>query len=510
MSAEIELKLSLDPAALKAFRASPLLAAARRRRQRVFNVYFDTPDCELARSRMALRLRKMGPRWLQTLKTAGSGAGGLSRRGEWEFVLPDATLDLALLRDTPLAGLADADSLHERLKPAFTTDFVRTTWLVSPAPGQDIEVALDVGEARCEDRITPLCEVELELKVGEAAHVIALGRALALSMPPSQPLMPTQASKAERGYRLFRGERLAAVKARPVKLDADWAPPRALQAIVAAGLEHFLANTEGAATTDDPEFIHQLRVALRRVRSVLRMFKVSAQAEELKWLAATLGAARDWDVFLADVWPPLCAAYVAAGGEARDAEPVVMNAIAAQATARVEARAALRSRRTALLVLALAELAVASEPPAVGANAYVEGADALLEPLPAFASRQIKRRHKRLLREAQGLAVMTAEARHQVRIEAKKLRYAVDFFAGLYRRERTEPYLAALAAIQEVLGEANDAATALTLLARLSPPTPLRLFAQGWFAARAHAHASEVDRLFEQLASVRRFWRGEG
>ncbi|MDX2219104.1 MAG: CYTH and CHAD domain-containing protein [Burkholderiales bacterium] len=515
MAAEIELKLTLDPAALKAFRASPVLAGLRPSRQRVLNTYFDTPDCLLARERMALRLRRIGRRWLQTLKTAGTAAGGLSRRGEWEFAVPEGVLDLAFFQDTPLAELKVAPRLHEFLQPAFTTDFQRTRWLIEPAPGQRVEVALDVGEVRCADQVMPLCEVELELLEGEPETLLTLARALVASLP----LMPARASKAERGYRLFRGEPLAVVKARAVKLDPDDTPAHALRVCVAAGVDHFLANVEGALASDDPEFIHQLRVALRRLRSLLRLFKVEAPQADLKWLAAMLGAARDWDVFVTEVWPPLSTALTnlnaAEGAGADELGAVMERAASARRAARYEARAALRAPRTALLILALADLALSGEPTAVKPTGQVtplpapDGLPPLSPPpesLLAFATRHIRRRHKRLLRDADGLAGMNAAARHQVRIDAKKLRYAVDGFAGLYRRERLDRWLTTLAAIQAALGEANDAATALGLLDRLAPSPGLQRFAQGWFAAKAEAHAGDVVHLFAEFAAVRRFW----
>lgn len=506
MAAEIELKLTLDPAALKAFRSSATLAGVRPARQRVLNTYFDTTDCLLARSRMALRLRRMGRRWLQTLKTAGAGTGGLSARGEWECALPDSVLDLALFRDTPLAALKDAPRLHQLLQPAFTTDFQRSFWVIERAPGQRVEVALDVGEVRCGDRTLPICEVELELLAGDSSSLIALARELAQALP----LMPARASKAERGYRLFRNTPLVPVKVRLPALTSDATPAQALRAGVAAALDHFLANQEGALVSDDPEFIHQLRVALRRLRAALRLFKPASATDllfaDLHGLATALGVARDLDVFSTVVWPPLAEAFVAAGGPKEELAPLLARAESARGQARLRARAALRSPRTAALILALAEMANAGDALTADITVHPAGAQALRS-LDAFAARHIRRRYKRLLRDAEGVAAMTAESRHRLRIDAKKLRYTADCFAGLYRRERFEPWMAALAEIQGALGEANDAATALRLLMQLEPTSALHQFAQGWFAALAQSHASDVARRFKGFKDMRRFWR---
>ncbi|MEO8103738.1 MAG: CYTH domain-containing protein, partial [Betaproteobacteria bacterium] len=149
---EIELKLAIARVDAAAFRRHPLLrekCIEGPARRKVFNVYFDTPGLALKQHAMALRLRKTGGRWLQTLKTAGVATGGLHQRGEWEYPLGAPQLDLSLFRDTPLASLAQAHALHLTLRPAFTTEFQRTTWLVEFSPGQQVEVALDQGVIRC-------------------------------------------------------------------------------------------------------------------------------------------------------------------------------------------------------------------------------------------------------------------------------------------------------------------------------------------------------------------------
>jgi triphosphatase len=130
-----------------------------------------------------------------------------------------------------------------------------------------------------------------------------------------------------------------------------------------------------------------------------------------------------------------------------------------------------------------------------------------LNELPEFASREIRRRHRCLLHDSVALAILDPGARHQVRIDAKRLRYAVDFFATLFGKRRTSAYLKTLSAIQDVLGQANDAAGAERLIQSLAPPEGFIHFAKGWFAARTLANLAEIHGRFSTLKKSQRFWR---
>lgn len=515
--AEIELKLAVDRSDLAALRSHPLLrqkAIEGPLRRRVFSLYFDTPGLMLRQRNMALRMRKAGGKWLQTLKTAGSSTGGLHQRGEWEFALRAPVLDLSLFGETPLAAVPRSKNLHRTLKPVFSTDFYRTAWIVEMAPGQRVEVALDQGATRSGAREAPICEVEIELLEGSAAAVFDV----ALALCENLPLRPDIVSKAERGYRLYKRESLAPHKADAIRLNEGWPPQQALRVIATGCLDHFQANVEGALGGNDPEFIHQLRVALRRLRSALRVFRPAVQvrfAAELKWLTGVLGNARDWDVLVAETLPPLLKSY----GDAVLAKKLLAAAKRRQGACRGAARAALVSRRHAHLVIEMArwldtqdEFVEAVEPAATvaieqaGADASPAGATPIDE-LPDFASREIRRRHHRLLHDSVALAILDPAARHRVRIDAKRLRYAVDFFATLFGKRRTGPYLKTLSAIQDVLGHANDAASAERLIESLAPPEGFMHFAKGWFAARTLANLTEIHGHFSTLKKSQRFWR---
>lgn len=198
MSHEIELKLALGPEGPAALRRHPLLAGQAPRAQRLGNTYYDTPEGDLEAARMALRLRRIDGRTLQTVKTRGEGGGGLSRRGEWEWEIPGDTLDLAGLAALPPAALGA--TVLSRLAPRFTTDFHREAWVLE-RDGARIEVALDEGEILADGRRVAIRELELELKAGESDALWSLAEALAESVP----LRPADTSKAARGGALLRG-----------------------------------------------------------------------------------------------------------------------------------------------------------------------------------------------------------------------------------------------------------------------------------------------------------------
>ncbi len=493
---EAELKLRLAPGDHPALRRSAVLASVRPRRVRLSSTYFDTPDCALAGHGMALRLRQAGRRWVQGLKSANVTSGGLHVREEWEFARRDAGLDLARFAHTPLARLEDAATLHVRLAPVFRVQVTRTLWTLAPAPGTRIEVALDAGVVECGGRSEPISELEIECLEGGAGAAFDL----ALRLLDDVRLHPSAVSKAERGYRLFRREPAAPAKAQPIRLERHLAPLAAARRVVAAGLAQLQANEEGVLGTDDPEFVHQARIALRRTRSALRMFRVPVGEEHARaWrdalgeVARALGAARDWDVFATETFPALAKAH----GDTALARRLRPRVARHRRTSRMAARDALYSLDFARVALELARWLCEPQ-----VEAPVAGALSLEQ----FAARTLRKRHKRLLRDATDLAALGIEERHRVRIDAKRLRYGTDALASLFKSRRVDDYREALAALQDALGQANDAATAAGLVGRIDPPTPFAAFARGWLAARTEGDAAYLGALIARLSTARHFW----
>jgi triphosphatase len=516
---EIELKLAVASSDVAAFRQTPILrekALGPPVRRKVFNIYLDTPDLALKNHAMALRLRRIGGKWFQTLKTAGEMTGGLQQRGEWEFPCRGPQLDLALFRDTPLALIPRREELHLMLRPVFTTDFYRTAWLIETEPGQRVEVALDLGAIRDGSHEVLISEVEIELVEGGVSALFAV----ALALSERIALRPDRASKAERGYALFQSAPMQPQPAAEVPLRRKWPPHEAMRMVTLSCLSHLEANVEGALVSDDPEYVHQLRVALRRLRSAIRVFKpanVRHLIAELKWLTNALSAARDWDVLMTELLPKLLDEY----GDTQLTQQLVAEGKQHQSLAREAAREALASSRYTRLAIAITrwitvpgELVLlpgktraTSADGAKDAETSSQNEEAPAAPLRLikFARRELRRRQRRLLRVAVPLANLSVENRHQVRIDVKRLRYSVEFFASLFDKHRVTRYVSVLREVQDVLGGSNDAAVAIGLINRLAPPDRFCDFARGWFAAHTQMKLGDVDRSLADLKDIGRF-----
>ena len=491
---EVELKLALDPDDLGRLRNASALAGAKPKTNIVDALYLDTREREIARSGMALRIRRTGRRWMQCVKAGTSGAGGLHSRHEWEIERPGPHVDLSLFRDTPLAELPGVESLHERLSVAFRVTYERTAWIIAPKAGTRLEVAFDIGEVRRGKHAEPICEVEIECVEGDAMAAFDL----ALQLNEVAALRPSAVTKAQRGYRLMRAKPRRPVRAEPSRVTFDMTPAEAAAAIVAGGLEQLQANEEGLLLAGDPEFVHQARVALRRIRSALRMFakpigveRANAWRKELSYAARTLGDARDWDVFVTETLPAILASHAAQGGVQRLRE----SAARRQAQARTSAREAIRSSRYARAILEVSRWLAT---PAVAGDAGS---------LEDFAAKLLRKRHQRLADDLARLPEADMAERHRARIDAKRLRYVVEGLAPALDALAARRYARQLSRLQDALGSANDAVAGERLLQTLRPPAALGAHAKHWLAGHIRAETGKLPRLTSEISATRPFWR---
>ncbi|WP_274427105.1 CYTH and CHAD domain-containing protein [Chelativorans sp. YIM 93263] len=485
MAREIELKLELTPAAADALiKSDQFPAAPSVLRQRT--VYFDTPARDLSGAGFQIRIREAGGLRIQTVKATGTETAGLFARPEWEQPIED---DSPVIDDTtPLRALLGAKA-HE-IGPAFEVHVERRTWNVTQN-GTVIELVLDRGEIVAGERRTPVCEIELELKSGSPSDLFAFARRIDAIVPLKLGVL----NKSERGYRLL-GPAIRTVKAEPIALSLDMTAAAAFRHIAGACLRQFRLN-EVLLDFNNAEALHQARVALRRLRSAFTIHKPMLEdgrfdhlRQELRWLASALGEARDLDVLIAR----------------SNGEEVRAKLEAARADAYDQARMALASPRARSLMFDLSEWLALGE-----WLMLPSGEEVREQPARDFAAMALDRFRRRVKRSGGDLADIDDSARHELRKDAKKLRYATEFFAALFDRKRQKrrhkKFLSALEALQDHLGALNDLATAPELLARLgldNDPAAAALLEPGKNRAELIEEAAEAHDMF---VDAKRFWR---
>lgn len=448
MGNEIELKLALPEPAQRVFLRHPLLkAAVGKHTAQLTSIYYDTPELALRKSGIALRLRRQGRIWLQTVKCAGTAAAGLSVRPEWETTY-GGHFDFSAVDDDTVRRVLDKPRIRNRLSPVFETSFRRTTWSFG-----DLLLMLDRGWIAAGGRREPISEIELELTGGDARRLFQL----AIKLTEQLPLLPAPLSKADRGFLLRRSLTTPPAKAGPIPLDGDAPPLAAFHAVALSCLDQMQRNHDGAVSRDDPEYIHQLRVGTRRLRAALRLFAPLLPAgldEEvlpsLRGMMGLLGRARDYDVLLAEIVDPVISAL--------PDEPRLA-ALAAIVTdrrhaAREQARAHLTSREFGRLMLQLASHCSQPEPTTPPSPENTSG----------FAAARLRRLRRKVRALADAARPDDPVSLHALRIGIKRLRYALEFFSSLGRGKAQRRLIARLAEAQGTLGQFNDLANAGRLL----------------------------------------------
>lgn len=479
---EVELKLQIAPEAADTVARVPTLAAGEPTQRKQTSVYFDTPDQAVAGAGYSLRVRHADGARTQTIKAEAAGAG-LFQRGEWEREIGTDQPEPA---GTPLAERLSSDD-WAGLRPVFTIAVTRRIWDIRHGDSR-IELVLDQGQISADGRTAPLSEIELELKAGPPAALFAFARALDAVVPVRLGVM----SKSERGYRLLAGADDRPIKAGALSLAPGLSTAAAFQAIAHACLRQFRLNEEVLARTGDAAALHQARVALRRLRSALSLFRrviADDRSEhlngELRWMAATLGEARNIDVLLGRM----------------EREPAGEALRQARERACAAAIAALGSPRGRSLMIDLAEWV--SHGAWLTAHPKRSG-----RPVERFAADTLARYRRRLKRQGRDLADLDDERRHRVRILAKKLRYAADFFAGTFggrkAERRRQAFLQAIEALQDGLGGLNDLATGPRVLAALGL-TPAAAVEDG--APGRKTLLKQSAAAHRRLTAVEPFWR---
>jgi triphosphatase len=429
-------------------------------RAKLVSTYYETDDRALARKGLSLRVRERDGRFVQTVKSIGAGDAGALARGEWEDVIAGACPEL----NRPETGRFLKEGVIERLKPVFRTEVRRDLVELSPAPGTRIEAAIDRGEISAPDqkRSLAISEIELELKSGEIGALYDVAQQLMAAAP----LRVDQRSKAERGFELATGrpKRVAAARAQPLRLDPGLSGGEAFESIGRYCLDLILRN-EAAALAGRPDGVHQMRVGIRRLRAALSAFREILPddqrrwaSKELRWLADTLGEARNLDVFKTALVDP-ARRTIADKRQLRGLADAVHHRRRAAYSALGEA---IRSTRYSALILRLFRWFDGRE--------WQEGgiAEELRRPIGEVAPAMLDRCRRAVERRCKDFARQSPPQRHRLRIALKKLRYTAELFAGLYPSPAVAEFTQRLKHLQDDLGGANDVHIGETLVNELA------------------------------------------
>ncbi|MDD2721686.1 MAG: CHAD domain-containing protein [Gallionella sp.] len=505
MTTETELKLRITPEDMGRLKRHALLKThqvAKPVTRHLHNIYFDTPELDLNRREMALRLRLAGGRWLQTLKGGGSIRGGLHQRNEWEVPVASDQLDFSVFE----AAVCDEFlplPLRDRLEAVFATDFQRSSQILE-WQGAQIEVCMDHGEVRAGTDSAPICEVELELKSGTPLQLFEL----ALAILEIVPFELESVSKAERGFRLMAGYVEQPAKAELPKFPKKAALTQVLGGSIWACLAHFQQNIHGAMTGCDPEYLHQMRVALRRLRLLLGMAeklrpdqRLTALRVELSEWAGALGKARDWDVFIGALTRHPLYHQPDSDNQAMQA---LLTCCRRQREACYQSLQRDQQQRAAQRLMLHFAIWMNGE--------YWQQPEDGVRSAHEFSARQLSRLLKRYKQAERHLGKDDADGLHALRILARKLRYSADFFAPLHKGRRKKPFIGALGEVQEVLGKIHDATVASHLLKELAAAPELAGYPEiitlvrEWVAIRRLKQFGKLDRACHHLARLDEFW----
>ena len=379
------------------------------------------------------------------------------------------------------------------MKPVFQTRVQRHTRPINVG-SSDIELAADRGKLTAGGRRETITEFELELKKGYAADLFRVARAFEERLGAELDLR----SKSDQGYRLASGEKQRAIHAEAIEISGEMTARDAFKAIGLATLRHFSANADGVRALD-AESVHQMRVGLRRLRAAISLLddilpgpSTARIKAELKWLTGELAPAREIDVFLTEQIDPLGRT----NHPKRGFRAIGKHFAFLRKTALHKARDALATARYRRLLIDVLEwLALRG-----GRDAESAGI-----PIGESAAALMRRRTQKVRKEGRHLDDLSPRERHKLRINIKKIRYAVDFFENLYPSkadDELERFSARLKKIQNALGALNDffAHRSLAVDAALTAPTKDRR-ARAFVSGLLVGHEQEASQTLMKSAA---------
>jgi len=445
------------------------IVAAAPTRQRFEAVYYDTVDLRLARFGVTLHHRTGvdGLKWTLTLPEGAAGRVGRELAfGGRPNKVPAEARDLvrAYTRSQPLKALASlqADRTLVSLRDASgrpVADIVHVSASLNDGNGpvgQFREVAVEVHTGGCEGAA---------LLQGTVARLVDSG---CQADPPGDGLIRALGPRAQAPPDVVVSD-----------VDPDATAGQLVRHAIARSVAQMVRHDAGVRLGEDPEEVHQFRVATRRLRSDLRTFRpvldpkwVSRLRRELAWLGAQVGPVRDTDV-LAERLQAQAQALPA--GDAPAVAALLEHLASQDAEARAVMLEALRSPRYDAL---LDTLVAAANQPHLTTEPGRED-----RPAVEVIAQLVRRPWQRLARNVHALSEDPSdEELHVVRILAKRCRYAAEAATPVAGRPAAR-LAKAVAGVQTVLGDHQDATIAEAWLRRAAAATPDTAIAAGQLIA---------------------------
>ncbi len=497
MATETELKLELQPANTEKLLAHPLIVSANdsKRILSLNATYFDTPDHRLFSEDSFLRIRKEGDTWVQALKTAQTNTAGIHHRDEWEAEVSGEQIELEQLPEEVNCSVFSDDAIGKNLKSVFNVNIERTIWDINTNDGSKIELCFDQGKVKTGITEEAICEIELELKTGSTSSLCRT----ALELLESIPLGIENRTKSKRGYTLLDPDLITFHKSEILSLTENMSAEAVFVSCIQSCIEHLQKNEAVTQKGGEPEGVHQMRVAMRRLRSGLKFFKPLIPYEtypklkqQIKWLSDLMGPARDWDVFILTLTDML---------NHETEETVIKKALTSlynKAVSEQEKhytvlRQAMKSPQYTKLFL---ELSLWLQNRMWRNNLKKKQLKILDKPVKRFTDKRLRKIYIKLLRHGGEIpSQLSPEDRHQVRIKSKELAYSLRFVSSLYSGSVT--FLDVLSNLRDDLGMLNDIHTAATLF---DTPgiTPQKGswedYIHGWYTAQEVLALHDLDK----------------
>jgi len=519
MPKEIELKLELPPHCFNHFRDMSWLRSRRivaSTIKKLYSIYYDTPDLRLKKLGCSFRLRKIGKDWVQTIKAGGSILAGLHQHDEWEVPLPTAQPNFTLFKDPRMQQLFNDPKLIEALQPVFITKFTRHLQYLKLSHGNEIEFCLDHGNIIAGSKRTTICEIELELKAGDPLEILQFAYELVDKSP--FPLRLENASKAERGYILHSGHIPPPVRTIKTEITSAMDLNIALKIIMENCLDQLSKNENGMLmTNEDIEYLHQMRVALRRLHSAVNIFhqafpstEVISIRKDLEWLTKQLNPARDWDIFVTETFPRIAGHFPQHTGLSL----ILDTSKTIRKKYNESARMSIKSRRYTKLMLNISIwLTSIDQSKAVEAKAQAHNA---LQPTDTrtFITTLMAELHQKILEAGKNQNKLDIPTLHTLRIYIKKQRYISEFFQDFFPSRAYKQYIDLLAYLQDLLGSIKDYANTQKFL----DETPIKknknvqygaiAVTHGWITHSLVEKKIELSQAWMTFSKVESFWDG--